>query len=135
MNHVAMNPHLSEAGRHRYGLVGNHPHFRSPTISLHREPNGSAIDRANPNLFQCRDDSARHFVGLVCRVMEFEIRDGTSRRPDVPSRISNSITRQTRPTKWRAESSRHWKRLGLARSMAEPLGSLWRLIVGDRKCG
>src|SRR5207244_11465646 len=83
MNHVAMNPHLSEAGRHRYGLVGNHPHFRSPTISLHREPNGSAIDRANPNLFQCRDDSARHFVGLVCRVMEFELREGTSRRPAV----------------------------------------------------
>src|SRR5438309_10771508 len=83
MNHVAMNPHLSEAGRHRYGLVGNHPHFRSPTISLPREPNGSAIDRANPNLFQCRDDSARPFVGLVCRVLEFPLRDGTSRRPAV----------------------------------------------------
>ena len=75
MNHVAMNPHLSEARRDRYRLVGDHPHFRSPTISLHRESNGSAIDRANPDLFQCRDDSAGHFVGFVRRVMEFEIGD------------------------------------------------------------
>src|SRR5437764_14775918 len=73
MNHVAMNPHLSETGCYRDRLVGDHPHFRSPTISFHWKPNSSAVDRANPKLFQCRDDSASHFVGFVCRVMELEI--------------------------------------------------------------
>ena len=33
------------------------------------------------------------------------------------------------------ESSRHWKRLGLARSTAELLDFQWKLIVGGRKCG
>ena len=66
-----MNSHLSEARRDGYRLMGDHPHFRSPTISLHRKSNGSAIDRANPDLF-------RHTVGTVLAEMgehQLTIRD------------------------------------------------------------
>src|SRR5579859_3039784 len=100
MNHVAMNPHLSETCRHGYRLVGNHPHFCSPAISFHREPNRSAIDRADPNLFQCRNNSEGHFVSFVCRVMEFEVGDGTGWRPDVlPVHAADNTDERSGPGK------------------------------------
>ena len=77
MYHVTVNPHVPEAGCHGYWLVRNEPHLRSPAIGFHGEPNRSAIQSAHTDAFQHRDDLARDFVGLIGRVMEFEIRDGT----------------------------------------------------------
>jgi hypothetical protein len=82
MYHITVNPHAPEAGSYGYWLVRNDPHLRSPAIGFHREP--PAIQGAHAAAFQRRYDLARDFVGLVGRVMEFEIRYGTGRALPLP---------------------------------------------------
>src|SRR5438045_6533294 len=83
MNYIAMNSHLAQASGDRDWLVGNHPHLRSPTIGLHGKAGGPAIDRADPNPLQGGHDSPCNFIGVIGRVMEFQVGNRAGRGADV----------------------------------------------------
>src|SRR5262249_28304827 len=83
MDDVAMDAHVSQAGRYRHRLVGDGPHLGAPAIGLHGKSSGAAIHCANPFFFQCGRNSTPDVVDLVGRVVKLYVGNRPRRRTDV----------------------------------------------------
>ncbi len=74
MDDVAVEAHLSEAGRLRDRLVGNDAHAGRIGLRFHRE-GGGGIDRAEAHFFQPAHGFPRNMIHIVISLVEFLVRD------------------------------------------------------------
>src|SRR5258708_4073564 len=97
MNHIAMNAHLSESGSDRDRFVGHQPD--SWTLKFHGKSR-RRIKGPNAAPFQYPYDPARHLIGVVARVMEFDVCGRARRVADVLAiHAANNADRSARGRK------------------------------------